>query len=153
MKYVIVDIDGTVAHSATRQAKILQLLEVTPIKEMPWSELFKDCQLDKPLWVVIDLILAIANKYHIVFCTSRNETFREKTRAWIDEYIGLWKAPLLMRKSIKDHRSDSIVKPELLKEAGITTKNTAFIIEDKNSIVQTWRDLGFTVLQPINNEY
>ncbi|KKN85495.1 hypothetical protein LCGC14_0278180 [marine sediment metagenome] len=152
-KYVIVDIDGTIAHNPIRQAKILQKLEITPIEEMPWAELFEDCLMDTPIWPVIDLMLAIADKYHVVFCTSRDIDFRDKTRIWIDTYTGLICAPLLMRKSINDYRSDSIIKPELLVRAGITINNTAFILEDKNSMVATWRELGFTVLQPINNEY
>lgn len=152
-KYVIVDIDGTISFSPIRQARILEKLKYTPIEEMPWEELFQDCDKDEPIWPVIDLVLAISNRYHIVFCTSRNITFKEKTQIWIDDYIDLWKAPLLMRKSINDHRSDAIVKPELLKEAGITTENTAFILEDKNSMVEAWRELGFIVLQPVKNEY
>jgi len=153
MKYVIVDIDGTVAHSPTRQAEILRLLEITPIEEMPWPELFKDCDNDDPIWPVIDLIRTLIGRYHIVFCTSRDSGFKEKTRKWLDDHTGLWKSPLLMRKSIDDHRSDSIVKPELIEEAGINKYNTAFILEDKNSMVATWRELGFTVLQTANNDW
>lgn len=152
-KYLIVDIDGTIAVNSMRQRSILEKLTYTKIDDMPWEELFQNVDKDTPIWPIIDLMLAVADRYHVVFCTSRNEAFREKTRIWIDNYTGLWNAPILMRKSPNDHRSDSIVKPELIEEAGITPDNTAFILEDKNSMVATWRALGFTVLQPINNEY
>ena len=153
MKYVVVDIDGTIAKSHTRQDSILELLKKIPVENMPWDELFADCDKDEPIWPIIDIVLALARNHHIVFCTSRNINFRDKTRNWIDYYIGLWQAPLLMRESPDDHRSDTVVKPELLKEAGITPENTACILEDKNSTVNAWRGLGFTVLQPVNNEY
>lgn len=153
MKYVIVDIDGTIAYNPIRQIEILKLLEYTPIEEMPWAALFASCHLDIPIWPVINLLVDLRGRYHIVFCTSRDTAFRDKTRKWLDDYTGFWKSPLLMRKSKDDHRSDSIIKPELLEEAGINTKNTAFILEDKNSMVATWRELGFTVLQTADNDW
>jgi hypothetical protein len=152
-KYVVVDIDGTIAKSHARQEKILKLLTEIPIEEMPWDELFADCADDDPIKAIIDLVVVLDYHYHIVFCTSRNIEHRDKTREWMSNNIDLWKAPLLMRKSKHDHRSDTIVKPELLEEAGITPENTAFILEDKNTTVEKWRELGFTVLQPANNDY
>ena len=153
MKYVIVDIDGTVAANPIRQFNIIRRLKDVKVEDMPWNKLFEGCEHDIPIEPVVDLVKNLSEHYHIVFCTSRNIAFRDRTRDWIDKHIGLWKAPLLMRISPEDHRSDTIVKPELLERAGITIKNTAFIIEDKSSTVKAWRDLGFTVLQPINNEY
>jgi hypothetical protein len=138
-KYVIVDVDGTVATNAMRQFAITERLKDTPIDEMPWNDLFEGCENDSPIEPVIGLVKKLSDHYHIVWCTSRNVVFRDRTREWLDRYTGLWRAPLLMRKSPDDHRSDTIVKPELLEEAGIT--------------VQAWRDLGFTVLQPAANEY
>jgi len=152
-KYIIVDIDGTIAINAARQLLILKKLEDTPIEEMPWAELFENCHRDKPIWPVIDLVTRLNDTHHIVFCTSRDDAFRDKTRKWLDDYTGLWKSPLLMRKSADDHRLDSIIKPELLEEAGITTENTAFMLEDKNSMVDAWRELGFTVLQTADNDW
>jgi len=152
-KYVIVDIDGTVAINKIRQQNILEGLKTTKVEEMPWEDLFDGCENDSPIEPIVGLVKKLSNHYQVVFCTSRNIAFRDRTRGWIDRFTGLNLAPLLMRKSPDDHRSDTIVKPELLEEAGITTENTAFIIEDKNSTVQAWRDLGFTVLQPANNEY
>ena len=153
MKYVVVDIDGTIAKSHTRQAKILKLIKTIPHEEMPWKELFADLMDDEPIEPIVGLIRCLCREYRIVFCTSRNVEYRDETREWITEHAGFWSAPLLMRPSADDHRSDTIVKPELLEEAGITPENTAFIIEDKISTVACWRELGFTVLQPANNEY
>jgi len=152
-KYVIVDIDGTIAINKIRQQNILEGLKTTKIEEMPWNDLFGDCENDSPIEPLVGLVKKLSDHYHIIFCTSRNITFHDQTRDWINRFTGLKFAPLLMRNSADDHRSDTIVKPELLEEAGITTENTAFIIEDKNSTVQAWRDLGFTVLQPANNDY
>jgi len=153
MKYVVVDIDGTIAANPTRQFNIIMRLKTVKIEDMPWNELFEGCENDIPIEPVIDLVGKLSLHYEIVFCTSRNIAFKDRTRVWLDRHTGLRESPLLMRKSPEDHRSDTIVKPELLEEAGITLRNTAFIIEDKISTVQAWRDLGFTVLQPINNEY
>lgn len=152
-KYVVVDVDGTIAINPERQERIMEGLNGTKIEDMPWEKLFGNCEEDAPIEPMVGLVKKLSNHYHVVFCTSRNIMFRDKTREWINRYMGLRLAPLLMRKSPQDHRSDTIVKPELLEEAGITPENTAFILEDKNSTVKAWRDLGFTVLQPADNTY
>lgn len=59
---------------------------------------------------------------------------------------GLQWCTILMRKN-KDYRHDTEVKPELLKNRGITPDDVAFILEDRNVMVQKWRELGFTCLQ------
>ena len=57
-----------------------------------------------------------------------------------------------MRKN-NDHRHDIEVKPELLKEAGIKLDSIAFVLEDRNSMVKKWRELGLICLQVADGNF
>jgi hypothetical protein len=137
-KIVVVDIDGTIANISHR----LKFCKTDK------NKFFDECSGDKPIQTIIDLIENICDDYDIVFCTGRPDSVRTKTIIWLTFYLKKsfkWKA-LLMRKS-GDMREDEIVKPELLVEAGIDFNDIAFILEDRNSVVDKWRELGLTCLQ------
>jgi hypothetical protein len=57
-----------------------------------------------------------------------------------------------MRKN-DDHRHDTEVKPELLRENGIGLETIAFVLEDRNSMVKKWRDLGLICLQVAEGDF
>jgi len=144
-KYVIVDVDGTILNATDRVHLLTQ-------EKPDWDAFYDACDEDMPIEPVIDLIKNLSDRYHIVFCTSRHDKVRDKTRIWIDMYTSLWMSPILMRKT-GDIRHDIETKPELLDRAGINTKNTAFILEDRNSMVKHWRSLGFTCLQVAEGDF
>jgi hypothetical protein len=57
-----------------------------------------------------------------------------------------------MRKD-GDLRSDTIVKPELIQEAGINFEDIAFVLEDRACMVKTYRELGLRVFQVDEGEF
>ena len=59
---------------------------------------------------------------------------------------------LLMRKD-GDFRHDSIVKPELIENSWFDSNIIAFILEDRDSMVNEWRELGFTCLQVAKGDF
>lgn len=137
--YVVVDIDGTIARNGARLSYILGAPK-------DWDSFYLSCEEDEPDEIVINLVKSIYEKYTVVFCTGRSEICREHTTRWIRKHVVECRPLLLMRKH-GDHRPDTEVKPELLKGVGITTQNTAFILEDRQSVVDKWRALGFKCLQ------
>lgn len=145
-KYVIVDIDGTISNAKERAEIFLQG------KSPDWDSFYDACDQDDPVEPIIGLVKKLSDHYNIVFATGRHDKVREKTRMWIERYTGLWMAPILMRKT-GDVRHDTEVKPEMLQEVGITVLNTAFIIEDRSSMVKHWRELGFTCLQCAEGDF
>jgi hypothetical protein len=147
---IIVDIDGTVSKVGNR----LKYLQQSP---KDWDSFYEACNEDNPIESICNLIKGLDThpyvSYELVFCTGRRESVREKTEEWIDNRIGLlFEYKLLMRKN-GDFRHDTEVKPELLKEAGISIDNIAFILEDRNSMVKKWRELGFTCLQVADGDF
>lgn len=134
---VIVDIDGTIAKVGER----LKYLQGKP----DYTKFYASCFDDEPITEIVDLVKLLGSKYTIVYCTGRREEVRDQTAHWLFKYhlpIG----KLLMRPN-GDKRHDVICKPEQLKNAEILLEEIAFVLEDRNSMVKTWRKLGVKCLQ------
>ena len=57
-----------------------------------------------------------------------------------------------MRKD-GDYRHDTEVKPELLAKKGINPTDVWFILEDRDSMVAKWRELGYRCLQVADGKF
>lgn len=137
---VIVDIDGTISIPGGR----LKYLQQEP---KDWDSFYADCFDDKPIPEMVDLVTRLYYNYRVVFCTGRRERCREKTVNWLKNNSSVLDlCPLLMRKD-GDLRPDAIIKPELIAEAGIDLNDIAFVIEDRKSMVDKYREMGLLVLQ------
>lgn len=146
---IIVDIDGTIA-------KIGDRLKYLQQENKDWDSFYEHCDEDTPIEDIITLVedLWFNGGYDIVFCTGRRESVRHKTINWIDKYfpVSNMEYDLLMRKD-NDWRHDTEVKPELLQKANITTEDVFIILEDRTSMVNKWRELGFTCLQVASGDF
>ena len=138
---IVVDIDGTIAKVGDRLKYLQQ-------EKKDWDAFYEHCDEDEPIKDIIELIeLMQIHEYNIVFCTGRRESVRKKTEYWLFKNIWcLREYKLLMRKD-GDWRHDTEVKPELLQKAGITPDKVYFILEDRDSMVAKWRELGYRCLQ------
>lgn len=151
---VICDIDGTISKPGER----LKYLQQEP---KDWDSFYEDCFEDEPIPEMVELVSSIHNRqsgdhyfYEVVFCTGRRESVREKTVAWFEK-IYKWSfqnCRILMRKD-GDLRPDTIVKPELLREAGINFDEIAFVLEDRSCMVKEWRRLGLRCLQVYEGKF
>lgn len=138
---IIVDIDGTIS-------KIGDRLKYLQQEKKDWDSFYEHCDEDEPIKDIIQLVEDMYDAcYTIIFCTGRRESVRTKTMRWIEDnlFIGsMWR--LFMRKD-GDWRHDTEVKPELLEKNNITPDDVLFILEDRDSMVQKWRELGYRCLQ------
>jgi len=144
-KYVLVDIDGTITKVGAR----LECLNSSP---KDWDSFYDRCAEDEPKVDIISLVQMLSARYEILLCTGRRESCREDTVAW------LWKnnfpkAKYLMMRGNGDFRHDTILKPELLSRAGIFPTEIAYALEDRNSMVEKWRELGITCLQVASGDF
>jgi len=145
-KTVIVDIDGTISKVGDR---------IKYLKQEPkdWDCFYNACFEDDPFTEIVDLVVILDAVYDIVFCTGRRESVREQTESWIKSNFPLdFCYKLLMRKD-NDFRHDTIIKPELLSEAGIKNEDIVFVLEDRNSMVAELRKRGFKVLQVAEGDF
>ena len=136
---VVVDIDGTIAKVGDRLKYLQQ-------EKKDWDSFYEHCDEDEPITDIIDVVQALYwDDYKIVFCTGRRESVRFKTVVWIRKNC-ISKFDLLMRPD-GDFRHDTEVKPELLANAGVSPKEVLCILEDRDSMVAKWRELGYRCLQ------
>ncbi len=146
---IIIDIDGTISKVGER----LKYLNQEP---KDWDSFYNDCFEDEPIVEMCDLVYDLyLQGYKLVFCTGRRESCREKTLTWFNNYFEPEIAnfsTLLMRPN-NDHRHDTEVKPELLKKADINLDCIAFVLEDRNSMVKKWRELGLICLQVAEGDF
>ena len=146
---IIVDIDGTLSKVGER----LKYLQQEP---KDWDSFYADCFDDEPIEEVCNLVKDLyENLNDIVFCTGRRESCKDATKKWLHKHLGFKVATgslLLMRKN-DDHRHDTEVKPELLTNVGIELNSIAFVLEDRNSMVKKWRELGLICLQVAEGDF
>lgn len=144
---IVVDIDGTIAKVGDRLKYLQQ-------EKKDWDAFYEHCDEDEPIDEMCQLVadLFVLGR-DIVFCTGRRESVREKTKNWLTQNVmSTFDDELLMRKD-GDWRHDTEVKPELLQKAGITPDKVYFILEDRDSMVAKWRELGYRCLQVADGKF
>lgn len=144
---VIVDIDGTIAKIGER------LKYIKDQNPKDYNTFYDHVEEDEPICDILDIVVELARSYRIVFCTGRAERCRQQTERWLRNHICMpMDYRLLMRKD-GDHRHDVDVKPQLLERAGIFPNQVLCILEDRDSMVKKWRELGFTCLQVNDGDF
>jgi predicted kinase len=128
---IIVDLDGTYAHRCDRQ----------------WFDYSKVDQDD--LDVTVDGIVRAYAKmgYTILIVSGREgtEECRYKTLYWLEKHeIPFYE--LMMRKE-GDFRRDSIVKEEIYNKYIKDKFDVEFVLDDRQAVVDKWRELGLKCLQ------
>lgn len=130
---ILCDIDGTLAHMVNRSP-------------YDWSKVGEDT-VDE---VVRDVLLKYANstdivKPSIILLSGRDGSCRQETIKWLKDN-NIPYDDLLMR-SAGDMRKDFIVKQEIF-DVYIRDKYAImFVLDDRNQVVNMWRNMGLKVLQ------
>lgn len=138
-KAIIVDLDGTLCDVSHR----VHLVENEPVDvEKFHSSLVHDTMND---WC-FQLIKAMsALGVEVILLTGRGEEYRQETEAWLMKQSVGYQA-LYMRR-VKDDRTDATVKKEVYINNLKNTYETLFVVEDRKSVVEMWREIGVTCLQ------
>lgn len=127
---VVIDMDSTVCFNTSKR---------------PWfgdgsTEAMID---DVPNYGVVELIKA--QEYPVVVCTGRNKDQHKVTREWLANQ-GIHPIAYYMREN-GDYRKGVEVKAELMNQI-LDEYNVLVVFEDCEPIVQKYREMGLTVLQP-----
>lgn len=143
--YVIVDIDGTLTKVGAR----VECLKSTP---PDWDSFYARCGEDELVEEVAELVQVMdRDGYTVVLCSGRRESCRAATAVWMSERDIRFDQMLLRKDG--DFRHDTIVKPEMLEEAGIPLSAILFVLEDRNSMVKKWRELGLVCLHVAEGDF
>jgi len=136
---VLCDLDGTLALIHNRS---------------PYDA--KDCDIkDLPNWPVIETVLAHYRAGRkIIFCSGREDKYRPETIRFIEKYCvqqdgfacTQMEYELHMRKT-DDFRKDAIIKEEIYQEHIEGKYNVLCVLDDRNQVVEFWRNKGLTCFQ------
>jgi hypothetical protein len=136
---VIVDLDGTISQKGERG----------------WYE-YSKVSGDIPVERIIRLVRMLhLNGMNIVFCTGREETCMKQSIDWIRRHVfmnDVEPVEIYMRPT-KDNRPDFVVKREIYRNLIEPKHNVWFVLDDRNSVVKMWREIGLTCLQVEEGNY
>lgn len=156
-QWVIFDLDGTLADIKHR---LHHIHPVTPEQHknaaegdyLPdWDAFNMACNRDEPKIHIIEL-LKMCQHYgkSIAIFSGRMETAKERTIEWLHRH-GIKYDVLEMRKS-KDYRSDIEVKREMFNKH-FDKRHIWFVVDDRDKVVELWRELGLTCLACQKGDY
>lgn len=127
-KAIIVDIDGTLAHMKGRSP-------------YDWDRVGED-ECDT---IIKEIVNAYDNYGVVIVMSGRDASCRAITEKWLNDNNIVWDT-LLMREE-GDMRKDSIVKRELFDTYIAGHYFIEYVLDDRQQVVDMWRDMGLKCLQ------
>lgn len=131
---IVCDIDGTLAHMHDRSP-------------YDWSKVGND-KVDIPIaWLIGILFRSVS----VILVSGRDASCRKETEDWLAKNIVCY-TKLFMRNE-GDDRPDEVVKEEIFNENIRGNYNVRFVLDDRNKVVDMWRQLGLKCLQVAEGDF
>lgn len=131
---ILVDVDGTLAHMQGRHP-------------YDWKRVKEDVVDD----TVRELVEMYSNYYHIIVLTGRDGVCYKDSQEWLE----LNRIPFdkFYSRAEGDNRPDHIIKRELYDEHIAGKYYVRAFIDDRQQVVDMWRDMGFKVFQVADGNF
>lgn len=131
---IVCDIDGTLAHMHDRSP-------------YDWSKVGND-NVDIPIaWLTSVLFRSVS----VILVSGRDASCRKETEDWLAKNAICY-TKLFMRKE-GDNRPDEVVKEEIFNKNIRGNYNVKFVLDDRNKVVDMWRQLGLKCLQVAEGDF
>lgn len=144
-KAIIIDLDGTLCNTNHRQ----HFMQTNPKN---WKSFYNALSLDEPnRWCSALIEGMISEGFAIIFVSGRPEDYREETIEWLKRHW-FYSGPLFMRLP-KDFRKDCLVKEEIYRKNIEPFYDILFCVDDRQQVVDMWRELGLTCLQCAKGDF
>jgi len=147
-KIVIFDLDGTLALIDSRRE-----LSIKDNGKMDWDTFFnpKFISLDDPNQPVIDMAnMLFTTGYTIWILSGRSDVTHTATTDWLLKH-DVWYDQILMRPQDKLYMPDNDLKQMWLDTIGVD--NVAMVFDDRNQVVDMWRQNGLQVFQVADGDF
>lgn len=132
---VIFDIDGTLACMLNHR------------RPFEW----KKCINDSPRHDIIELLKMYSINHKIIIMSGRDSICRAETITWLERY-DIQYTSLLMRTA-GDSRSDPIIKEEMFNNMVAPYYNIKLVVDDRQRMVNHWRNMGVQCIQVQNGDF
>lgn len=147
MKYIVVDLDGTLCDCSHR---------VSLAQAGQWEEFHSLCKDDKPYWPVVEVLRSLEERHHLLFLSGRNASQLKATADWCENWSVPCPADILLRPK-DDYRPDIELKTSLLEEFFGSKEqvlaSVLFCLDDRDKVVEGLRNYGLTVFQTREGDY
>lgn len=170
---VVFDIDGTLADVEHRRHWVQS-------KPRNWPAFARGMKDDTPKEHIVKIFKTLYKEtleYRILIASGREEEYRDITERWLGEKCAIFEyqkpfntewwntycaeggedGPAFYRKlymrPLKDYRADNIVKREILDAMRGDGYNPAIVFDDRNQVVEMWRQAGLTCLQVADGNF
>ena len=141
-KIVIFDLDGTLALIDDRRD-----LATKDNGKFDWDVFFNpdNISLDLPNQPVIDMANLLSKQgFRIFILSGRSDVTHQATVNWLNDN-GIWWDHLVMRPQNHLYLPDNDLKQMWLDSIG--KDNVAMVFDDRQQVVDMWRDNGLTTFQ------
>ena len=144
-KVVIFDVDGTIADVEHRRHFVNG--------NNDWDSFRKETVNDTPVQWVCDIAKRhISQGDEVAFFSARNESERDITERQISEWIGNGHKGVFLRPD-GDYRCDAEFKSELADRFEDIGGQIDLVYDDRNKVVDMWRQRGTTVVQVADGDF
>ena len=147
-KIVIFDLDGTLALIDDRRD-----LSTKPNGKFDWDVFFNpdNISLDLPNQPVIDMANLLHKQgFRIFILSGRSDVTHQATVNWLNDN-GVWWDHLVMRPQNQLYLPDNDLKQGWLDT--IVKDNVAMVFDDRNQVVDMWRQYGLTCFQVADGDF
>ena len=147
-KIVIFDLDGTLADITARRT-----LSTKDNGKMDWDVFFNpdNIDLDIPNDTVVNMVDMLNKQgYTIMILSGRSDVTYQATIDWLNKH-DIWFDNLIMRPQNHLYMPDNDLKQMWLDSIGVD--NVAMVFDDRNQVVDMWRDNGLTVFQVAQGDF
>lgn len=177
--FIVVDMDGTLADCEWRRKflkpKLHHKMDCTwyhSHKDEPqppkcpqclmkarkdWASFFRGCGEDPPNTPVVRLTKLLSREFDVIIVSGRPlDQCGKATEEWLRKYLTFIDGPrvhpihLFMRNS-GDNRSDVDVKQEILDL--LPKERIAYVLDDRDQVVEMWRKNGLCCLQVAEGKF
>ena len=156
-RFILCDLDGTLA-DVNHRLHYIKNPDGTlkPYAERDWDGFNAACVDDKPNEDVIEVLRSLlcgARDRQVYILSGRNDVVRDETLEWLEEHVfrkwenGYQHFTLPIMRRADDRRPDTEIKLEMVRELDLTPDDVLCVLDDRQCVVDMWRENGFRCLQ------
>jgi len=140
---IIFDLDGTLALDHHRSHHL---------KKSPkdWDSYFAACDHDEPNVPIVAILEALVGdlpEERMVLWSGRSMKVFDKTKAWLQAHQLFYLFDEIKLRAIDDRTDDTEMKRRWLHEARAQGFNPRLVFEDRQRVVDMWREEGLVCCQ------
>lgn len=156
----IFDLDGTLCDLTHRLHLLPKNLPDHRRRSDSWRDFEEQCWRDKGILAVLNILQALWVGGHVVYiCTARHDFTRDMTIDWLHQHMPSiprewWGSAVdtrLFMRPAGDRRKDVELKRDWLNtrfaKGGFDRQQIACVFEDRQRVVDMWREEGLQCLQ------